>query len=560
MISVLNNNWEESKVNNKLIYKCAQDYNFSEIISRILIHNNFSEEEIFYLNNKSNKDQTFKNIKDFEKAWKLIEDQIKNNNKILLFGDYDVDGSCSVAMLAKYLKFRKAKFNYFIPDRFKDGYGPNIDLLKIFKKENYKLIIFMDCGTNAINEIDYLNSQNIKSIIIDHHKIYDLSLKPSVFINPLKSKEYNKYDLFCSSNLVFFLLRFILFKNKETKKFELSSFLIYAALGTICDVMPLKGINRKVCIEAINKFNIFRNNVFSNILKSNKINRELNIDDLGYIIGPILNSGGRLGKSNLATKLLISEDKKEIEEISNMLIQTNERRKLIEVELLNKIEKKLSIKNNYIFYNDSNLNEGILGIIAARLAEKYNVPTILLTNSGNIFKGSARSVDKVDIGKILLNSFQKGIIIKGGGHSMAGGFSILKKNIIKFDEYLSNSIKIKNNINKKTYISKHSLSILNDEFAKSLKKISPFGNMNKAPIFMFENVKIIKTKIINERHVFFIVKSGHKSCTGMAFNSLKTEIGNVLRFYKKEISILAETKENSLNSSKFQLVLKDIIF
>lgn len=560
MLSVSGKEWKEVKIEDRKIEQYSQKYNQTNLISKLLINNKFNEDEIYYLDQKPEVDHTFKKLKDFKLAADLIEKHIKKNQKILIFGDYDVDGGCSVALLAKYLKFKKAKFDFYIPDRFKDGYGPNLNLLKTLNKEKINLIIFVDCGTSSSKEINYLNSIGVNSIIIDHHKIDNFQINPTVFINPFKNLEYTKYNIFCSTNLVFFLLRFIITKNKNDKKFPLSKYLIYAALGTVCDVMPLRGLNRFLILEAINSYDLNNENPFSYILKTKKINRKLTIDDLGYLIGPILNSGGRLGKSNLATKLLISENKKEIEALSKQLLEINEKRKKIEEKALNKIDKKLSKNTNYIFHIENNISEGILGIIAARLVEKYNVPVILATNSGDIYKGSARSIENVDIGKILLTLSQKGILIKGGGHEMAGGFSIKRKNIKILDQSLQKQIKLKKNNKTNYYLSKNSLSLVNDKFLKDLGKIAPFGNKNSSPKYLFENIKIIKKKIINEKHIFFVAKSGNKSCDGISFNSVNDPIGDNILFNKNNLSIVSELKEsNYKNKPRLQLILKDVI-
>lgn len=560
MLSVSGKEWKEVKIEDRKIEQYSQKYNQTNLISKLLINNKFNEDEIYYLDQKPEVDHTFKKLKDFKLAADLIEKHIKKNQKILIFGDYDVDGGCSVALLAKYLKFKKAKFEFYIPDRFKDGYGPNLNLLKTLNKEKINLIIFVDCGTSSSKEINYLNSIGVNSIIIDHHKIDNFQINPTVFINPFKNSEYTKYNIFCSTNLVFFLLRFIITKNKKDKKFPLSKYLIYAALGTVCDVMPLRGLNRFLILEAINSYDLNNENPFSYILKTKKINRKLTIDDLGYLIGPILNSGGRLGKSNLATKLLISENKKEIEALSKQLLEINEKRKKIEEKALNKIDKKLSKNTNYIFHIENNISEGILGIIAARLVEKYNVPVILATNSGDIYKGSARSIENVDIGKILLTLSQKGILIKGGGHEMAGGFSIKRKNIKILDQSLQKQIKLKKNNKTNYYLSKNSLSLVNDKFLKDLGKIAPFGNKNSSPKYLFENIKIIKKKIINEKHIFFVAKSGNKSCDGISFNSVNDPIGDNILFNKNNLSIVSELKEsNYKNKPRLQLILKDVI-
>ena len=381
MISVSGNIWEEIRFNKQLSQKIKQDYKFSEVLSNLIAHRKFSKEEIYTIENNIDLINPFTKDKDFKLAKDLIIDSINLKKKILIIGDYDVDGSVATALLIKLFKQIKHPFDFYIPDRVEDGYGISKKLFKKIKKKLTEIVIIVDSGSKSFDTINYLNKLNIKTIIIDHHELVKPFPKSNSFINPKKNKNDDHSDL-CASALVFFLIDMI--KEKISLKNYSKSDLFLTALATVCDVMPLRGLNRNIVQKAYKEYN-YKNLDFINYfyLKKNKSNK-FDYDDLGYLIGPILNSGGRLNKSNLATKLIISSNKDEIIKISNQLINLNTKRKEIENISMSKINYKdlVIIKDKIIIVKDLSIPEGLIGIIASRFLEKFNKTTIVLTQSG----------------------------------------------------------------------------------------------------------------------------------------------------------------------------------
>ena len=558
MTSLSGNIWEEIKFNEQLSQKVKQDHKFSDILSRLIINRNFNEEEIYSIYNKVSIINPFINNLDFELSKNLIINFINSKKKILIIGDYDVDGSVATGLLIRLFKQIKHPYDYFIPDRLEDGYGISEKLFKKIEKKLTELVIIVDSGSKSYDAINYLNNLNIKTIIIDHHELVKPYPKSTSFINPKKDKDHNHYNL-CASALVYFLVDIL--KKELTLKNYNKSDLFLTALATVCDVMPLRGLNRNIVQTAFNEYNHnnldFINYFYSKKKKSNKFH----YDDLGYIIGPILNSGGRLNKSNLATKLIISKNKDEIKKISNQLINLNDKRKEIEKKSIDKINYNdlILIKDRIIIIKDLTIPEGIIGIIASRFLEKYNKTTIVLTQSGNLLKGSARSTSDINIGSIINNLVSKKILLNGGGHNMAAGFSLYKKNFNKFKSFLF-GYKLTIGDSKKKYVSKISTSAVNIKFLKDLEKLAPFGNNNKRPIFLMENLKIINPKLINNLHIHCLLKDKkNKIFNSILFNSVNTNLGNYLLNYKKEINILCEFNLYGANNNKISTHIIDII-
>ena len=558
MISVSGNIWEEIKYNKQLSQKIKQDYKFNDILSKLIINRKFNREEIYSINNKIDIINPFINNFDFEISKNLIIDFINSKKKILIIGDYDVDGSVATGLLIRLFNQIKHPYDYFIPDRVEDGYGISEKLFKKIKKKLTELIIIVDSGSKSYDTINYLNNLNIKTIIIDHHELVKPYPKSTSFINPKKNKNDDNSNL-CASALVYFLVDII--KKELSLINDCKSDLFLTALATVCDVMPLRGLNRNIVQNAFNEYkhiNLdFINYFYSKKRKSNKFN----YDDLGYLIGPILNSGGRLNKSNLATKLIISTNKEEIKKISNQLIDLNDKRKQIEKRTIKKINLKdlILIKDKIIIIKDFTIPEGIIGIIASRFLEKFNKTTIVLTQSGNLIKGSTRSTSDINIGSIINNAVTKKILVNGGGHDMAAGFSLYKKDFNKFKNFLFEYNFTKASINKK-YVSKISTSAINLKFLEDLDKLAPFGNHNKRPIFFVENLKIINSRIIDNLHIHCLLKDKkNKIFDSILFNSVNTNLGNFILNYKKEINILCKFNLYGANNNKISTHIIDIV-
>ena len=565
MISVSNKEWSERKFSTNLVDKLSQDNNFSQILSKLIISRNFNDEEIHSIKHFKNINfsNVFKFNDDYKQSIDLVSKCIKNKEPICIFGDYDVDGSCSTALLLKFFKSINHPVYFYIPDRAKDGYGPNIKLFKEILKKNPKLIILVDCGSNSNDAINFLNERKINSLIIDHHQINKPYPKANSIINPKKDNGYMEYDYFCATTLTYFFLE--LLSEKIKTNFIIKDYLIFVLLATVCDVMPLRYVNRLIAIKTLDEFNLDKitpiKKIYEFLNKSNKIT----INDLGYLLGPILNAGGRLGFSSYAVKLLSSNDEKEIDLIIKKLVELNEKRKSFEETILNNIDyKKIEVENeNVIIYYHPSINEGLIGIIAARLKDIFNKPAIVITSSQKLLKGSARSISGFDIGLVFKNALDNKLITKGGGHKMAAGFSLDKNNLKSFRKFIDNSYKkMCKNINSNfLYESKISTSVFSSNFNVEINKLYPFGQGNTEPVFLFENLKIIKSKVLNNKHIsnIFVSKSGF-SIKSIAFNSINESIGNYLLNYKKEINVIGYLNDNFWNNKKIlQLVVKDLI-
>ena len=563
MISISGKIWKQQKINKNLVEKIKQDYGFGDILSQLIISRNYDISEIYGLNNYQKLTNIFKDDYDFKKASLILLNSIRNKEKICILGDYDVDGVCSTSLLVRYFNHVNQKHFFYIPDRIKDGYGASKKLFQKLILKKPKLVIMVDCGSTSKEAIDYLNKNNIKSIVIDHHDINNPFPKSDVIINPKKKLNEKEKSLLCATGLTYFFIDILIKKTKSN--FKLSNFLIYVLLATICDVMPLRKINKIISHNTIDNFNLKKNKALSFIFEQYNIKKSINVEDLGFLIGPIINAGGRLNYSKYGVELLSSDDYEIIKDRSLKLINLNNKRKKIEQNILNEInfEKIKNENKDVIIYYRNNINEGLIGIIASRLKDCFNKPSIVITNSNNVLKASARSTSTYNIGHLINLLIEKKIIENGGGHNMAAGFTIKKNNINLLDDFIQKDYSNKNsNIeNTNIYDREISSSAINSEFIKELNKLEPFGNFNDLPLFLIKNVKIIKTNIIKQKHISAIIKPNlGSSIKTICFNCLNNEIGKYLLTYKKNINIIAQIHENNWNNKKtIQLNIKDLI-
>jgi len=563
MISVSGKKWEQKKNNKNLIEKLKQDYDFSEILSKLIISRKFDNDEINTIHNELKLNNIFLKNDDFEKSIELVSKSINNKENICILGDYDVDGSAATSLFIRFFQSIKHPFFYYIPDREKDGYGASKKLFQKLILKKPKLIIMVDCGSTSNEAVAFLNDNKIKSLIIDHHEINKPYPEANVIINPKKNNGYIEYDYFCATTLVYFFLD--LLSQKIKNKILMTDYLIYVLLATVCDVMPIRKLNRLIAITTLKSFDINKNVAFNTLFNLNDKKNKLSINDLGYLIGPILNAGGRLGKSNYATELLSSNNIDIINMRSKELIKLNNKRKKIETLILDEIDfQNIEDKNkDIIIYYNPNINEGLIGIIAARLKDFFNKPSIVITNSNNLLKGSARSVYNYNIGRVIKNLLDKDIIISGGGHNMAAGFTLKKNKLKNFENFILTDF-LNTGISKNhacLYDAEVSSLAFNIDFYNDIKNLEPYGTGNPLPTFLFRDLKVIKATILTGKHISLIFKSKVGfSINSISFNSVNSKIGEYLLNYKNSLNVLGQINENIWNNKKkLQLTIKDVI-
>ena len=560
MISVSGRNWEEEYANKRFVEKIKIDHGFNNIQSKIILSRNYSKEEIYLIKNNIDLKNPFHQTKDFLLACGLLKKNIKNKSKILIIGDYDVDGCMSTSLFVNFLKKINAKFNYFIPDRFKDGYGASKNLvIRLIKQFNPDLIIFLDCGSSSYEAVKYIKSKKIQTLIIDHHNTKNPYPEVDVFINPKKNVEYSNLDYLCTTFLTYLFIDLYIKLTKEL--FSVQNYLILVLLATVSDVMPIRGINKILSKKILSGLDIDKNFVIKSILKKLNIKKKLELYELGYKIGPVVNAAGRLSNANQIVELFTSKSSIKISNIVENICKLNDKRKLIENKILNELElEKLNEEKGVIFIYKSNLHEGLIGIIAARIKEYFNKPCFVLTNSNNILKGSARSTADFNIGELIQKSCLLGITLNGGGHNLAAGVSLKKSKFNEFKSYINKIYNTKFTQNKNYYTSIISLKSVNKEFAKSINLLGPFGNKNSMPIFLIQDVKLIQKRLIKDLYISCFIKKGSKIVKSISFNHLNSKISYEILNSNNNFDVLAKIKSNTWNNkSSIELEIIDLI-
>ncbi len=572
--SVLGKNWVEKNFNTEQVRYLKENFNLSENLSKLLAIREIKKEDVdFFLNPKIKNilPDPFK-LKDMDKAVDRTAKAIENNEKIGIFGDYDVDGATSTALLGNYFTQIHIKLKIYIPDRKTEGYGPSPKGFGKLIKEGCNLIFTVDCGTLSFDSINFAQSKNIDVLVLDHHQSELEIPKAYSVVNPNRFDDKSNLNYLCAAGVCFMFLVALNKKLREIKWFEKNSlqepnlinYLDLVSLGTVCDVVPLVGLNRAIVkqgLEVIKK----KSNLGLKTLK-NICGIETNVTTyhLGYVIGPRINAGGRVGKCSHGANLLLKNNSKEVFKIAAELDSFNKERRFLEKNMLDKIENSIKINPDepIVFLAGHNWHSGIIGIIASRLKDKYNKPAIIVSVEKGLGKGSARSIFGFDIGSVIISAVQSNILTKGGGHKMAGGFSLEEKNIGIFKDFvIKRFIKIKKNISKLNTLffdSKISPSSLNEDFFSEINFLSPFGSGNPEPKFVLENLELLKSSIVGDKHIKALLTAADGTVIkSVAFNAVKTNLESYLLTKKnKKFNIVGKL---SLNEWKGQRNVEFII-
>ena len=558
----------------------SQRFNFPSALVPILIDNKVSKDNFeLFLDPKIKNFLPDPNIFiDMDKTVKRIANEIENKNPIGVFGDYDVDGATSAALLKLFLQYFGIEVHIHIPDRFLEGYGPNISALNSLVSKGSNLIITVDCGINSHEPLKELNKTDIDCIIIDHHTPDD-DLPPAFsIVNPKRKENGIEYHYLSAVGVTFIMIvgltrelrqRGVFEKIKEPNLFR---FLDLVALGTVCDVVPLKGLNRCFVKAGLNIISQRKNlgiNALCDISDLNKIPDE---ETLGYKLGPKINAAGRIGSSDIGVSLLISKDISKANELASKLYQLNEKRKKLTnnstLEAIGMVESeknKIGKLPDFLFLVGENWNEGIIGILAGKIKEKYNRPCCVISLGQNYSKGSARSIANIPIGEYFLEALDKKLLVKGGGHDLAAGLTIENNKIQMFKDFLISKVEhaFQENelVSEISVTSELSISALNSNLMDWIKKLGPWGQGNPIPKFLIKDVIIKKLVFFGKEKQHLLVKvsdnSGEIDCK--IFNINETAFSSVLE-KNKSLHLLGNLVSNEWNNkNKVEFNLIDIM-
>lgn len=476
-------------------------------------------------------------LKDMEKAIDLIIETMENGESIRIFGDYDQDGISSTMTLLDGLLYFYDDISYDIPDRVIDGYGISDRMIDRAIEANVSLIITCDNGISAIDQVKRLKENGIKVIVTDHHQVSkkedgewveQILPQADCVINPKRLDNTYPFDDLCGAGVAFKLIQ-ALYQRLDGDMEYLYGLLEYVAMGTVCDVVSLTDENRIFVREGLKRINNTEKLAIKALVEENSWNREVSAYTLGFIIGPCMNATGRLSTAKLAIDMLMEDDIEKIRTYAKKLVSLNTERK----ELTNiGLEKTLEIIKDKKYYNDDiiivdveNIEESICGIIAGRIKEKFNKPTIIMTQSSQngILKGSGRSIEAYNIYKEVFEI--KDVLESFGGHPMACGLSIRSDKVEEFRQKLNDKSKLKkddfvNIINIDAQIPIDKLSL---EFAESLQRLEPFGKDNPKAKFADKNLFIKNIKMIgkNNNTMKMILNKNGREIEAIKFNAQK---------------------------------------
>lgn len=556
----MNKKWECYEVDENKVENLARKYSLSKLISRILVNRNIVEDEkINVFLNPTRRD--FYNpflMPDMEKAVARIIKAIETHEKIMIFGDYDVDGITSITVLKKFLLDRGAYVSEYIPNRLNEGYGLNKEAIKHIVDEQYTLMLTVDCGISGIEEIDYANSLGIETIITDHHEPGDI-LPNAVAVVDCKRKD-NKYPFnqLAGVGVVFKLIQAISQKMNLEEK-EYLKYLDIVCVGTISDIVPLVDENRVITKLGLKLVEVTKNIGLKTLIELSGY-KKIDSSTISFGIAPRINACGRMGHAKEALKLFLTENPQEAREIALKLNEYNSKRQEIEKKIFDEAVEQIEKNNNdeVIVLGKENWHHGVIGIVSSKITDLYFKPSILICFEEKTGKGSGRSIPGFDLYEALRKCDTN--INRFGGHSMAVGITVEKE---KFENFKKDFIEYAHNSNISDIIpiinidEEVSLKDISVRDVAELKLLEPFGEANKTPLFLLKNLKIHSIRALSEgKHLKLSLKDDNYWIDAIGFN-----LGHLSEEYRigDKVDIVGTLEINQYNGREsIQINLKDI--
>ncbi|MDU2491097.1 MAG: single-stranded-DNA-specific exonuclease RecJ [Clostridium celatum] len=531
--------------------KLAQDLGVSEVVAKLLVNRGIYNLDIAkeFLDGNIGDFNNPKEMLGMTGAVELMKSSIITGEKILIVGDYDVDGVISTYVLYTSIKKCGGNVSFHIPDRIKEGYGINESIIRKASEDNVDIIITCDNGIAAIEQVKLAKELGLKVIITDHHDVPFIEengerkyIVPNAdfVLNPKQENCEYKFDKICGATVAYKFVE-CLYEEFNVSKEELYDLLQYVAIATVCDVVDLTSENRIIVKEGLKRINSTNNIGLKALFKETGLEEKaITVYTLGFVIGPSINASGRLEQAEWALKMLLSNNEIEAKELAEKLNDLNKERQDLTKEGLDEaieiIEKNNMTKDKVLVVYLEDVHESIAGIIAGRVREKYNLPTIILTKAHDGAKGSGRSIEEYNMFEELLKC--KDLLGKFGGHPMAAGMSIPNENIDEFRSRLNNVTTLSDEdiIPKVSIDMGLLLSQINYELIDQISLLEPYGKANPRPTFGMKKLKVVEAKILGKNRNVLKLKltDGRLYIEGIYFgdiegfeNSIKNELGEI---------------------------------
>ena len=566
----IKNIWTIGSYDTDKVRELVEKLSLKEFLAKVLVAKGFDtpEKADEYLNSSINSLADPYLLKDMDKAVDKIKKSVADKEKIMIYGDYDVDGITSVAALWRYLSFKGADVCCYIPERVNEGYGLNAQAIERFAADGVKLIITVDSGITAHEEIEFAKTLGIDVVITDHHECREELPEAVAVVNPHRQDSEYPFRELAGVGVVFRLI--CAYEGNRNLSTICAKYSDIVALGTVADVMPIVGENRIIVKHGLASLVNTKNKGLCALIEQTFAERKsaqrknITASSIGFGLAPRINAAGRIGDVNKALKLLITENKAEADEIATYLCAVNRERQLVENMIFE--EAVSQIESNHDFDNDKVIvlvsekwHLGVIGIVASKITERYKLPSILISIDGEIGKGSGRSVKGFNINEAI--SACKSLLIKYGGHELAAGLTIDKCNVDAFrkaiNEYASKSFdfdSVCNYIDADFEIDVKDITV---EHAKQLVSMEPFGLQNPVPLFFIKDAVLKEIYPIGEgRHLKIIIEKNGCLATALFFGMPRDKFG----FCEGDtVDIMCNIDLNDFRGTlSVQVLLKDV--
>ncbi len=527
----------------------VEKFDIDVLVARVIAARGISAEKALEFINPTLRDlmPDPSTLTDMDMAARRLADAVESGQRVAIFGDYDVDGATSSALLFKFLKWCGTECEIYIPDRIFEGYGPNGAAIRELAERGAQLIVTVDCGSTSHDALAEAKKLGVETVVLDHHQVAETMPGVTALVNPNRHDDMSGMEYLCAAGVVFLTLVAL---NRELrnrgwftqsrKPPDLMKWLDLVALGTICDVVPLQGLNRAFVLRGIETMHKQSNPGLVALARAARQDGPAAPWHLGFLLGPRINAGGRIGDAGLGARLLTSDDSVEAEEIAQQLDMLNGERQAMEKSMLKQAideadaEIGLSEGPGVLVTENETWHAGVVGLLASRLKDKFRRPAFAIAfNERGIGAGSGRSITGIDLGAAVRGAVEARILEKGGGHAMAAGITIQKSKLSEFrsflEERLADGVKQINELQLLKIDGAMSARAANVDFVERMEKAGPFGAGHSQPVYAFPNHTVAFADVVGANHVRFSLRSPDGAeLRGIGFRLADEPVGELL--------------------------------
>jgi single-stranded-DNA-specific exonuclease len=543
--SLTGRRWRQRLADDRVGLALAQRLSVPEILGRVLAGRGVDADTAERFLNPRLREQLPdpSGFKDMDVAVARLVRAVKDSELIAIFGDYDVDGATSAALLRRFLESAGARVMVYVPDRLSEGYGPNAPALLKLQSEGVTLAVTVDCGITAHAPLATAAAAGLDVVVVDHHVGEPELPRAVAVVNPNRLDEQNPHGMLAAVGVAFLLAVGLNRALRQEGWYatrpepDLLRLLDLVALGTICDVVPLTGINRALVVQGLKVMRRLGNLGMAALAEVAGVSERLDTYHAGFILGPRVNAGGRVGRADAGTRLLTTEDASEARALAQALDQWNAERREIEARTLEEAIEQVERAQTSLpiaFVAREGWHPGVIGIVAGRLKDRYNRPACVVALADGIGKGSGRSVSGFALGPAVIAARQAGLLLNGGGHAMAAGFTVSESRVEAFRDFLAERVHLVVGAN--GLVPELGLDgalmpgAATPDFVTLLERLAPFGAGNAEPRFAFPSMVVHRADVVGESHVRAILgeAAGPQRLKAIAFRTLDTELGRTL--------------------------------